>query len=77
MTDKTKLILSELEDILKMLQNSGVSLSKPEIRTTANMLEKDLKENNIEPKPTFLQKMLKTAKDLFPLVVPIIKALII
>jgi hypothetical protein len=70
-------ILDELSSILSNLESKGVNLNREDHAQTAELLKQDLRENKIAPTKTFLQKMLKTAKDLFPIVVPIIKALLI
>lgn len=69
-------ILHELDNILTMLQEKGVKPSQHENVQAASLLKADLKDNQIKPTQNFFQRMLGTAKELFPLVVPIIKALL-
>lgn len=77
MTEKQiQSILEELNNILQTLDAKGIVPTQQEHKVAASLLKEDLRENRIQPTKTFAQKMLQTAKDLFPLVVPLIKALL-
>jgi hypothetical protein len=75
--DTTKSMLAELNNILEMLEIDGINLNQQETHRAGKILKEEMAESGVPLKKTFLQKLLKTAKDLFPLVAPIIKTLLI
>jgi len=72
-----KSTLAELNNILKMLQQNGTRLTKTEHLEAGQILQEELTEEGVKTNPTFWRKVLNTAKDVFPLVLPIIKTLLI